>query len=53
MKGHILPTFVACFLALMTIGVSAQTDVAVTYQINARHTGAISTPNLSPPLKTK
>lgn len=53
MKGHILPTLLACFLALTTIGVSAQTDLAVTYQINARHTGTISTPNLTPPLKTK
>ncbi len=30
-----------------------QTDSTVTYQINARHTGAISTPNLLPPLKIK
>jgi outer membrane protein assembly factor BamB len=40
-------------LALCAVGSMAQTgtDIAVTYQINPRHTGAISTPNLLPPLK--
>src|SRR5205807_5722973 len=32
---------------------SAQNDLAVTYQINAHHTGTILTPNLLPPLKVK
>ena len=32
---------------------SAQSDLAVTYQINAHHTGTMLTPNLLPPLKVK
>ena len=47
------PAFLACILILTTSGVYAQSDLAVTYQINAHHTGAISTPKLVPPLKTK
>lgn len=47
------------FLALASYSVFAQVepesgkDIAVTYQINAQHTGAISTPTLRPPLKVK
>lgn len=53
MKTCCSPVFLACILVLMTSGVYAQSDLAVTYQINAHHTGAISTPTLVPPLKTK
>jgi outer membrane protein assembly factor BamB len=45
-----------CTSTFLPPSVAAQTvptDIAVTYQINAQHTGVISTPTLSPPLKVK
>lgn len=41
------------FLVVTAALCSAQTDLAVTYQINPQHTGAITTPNVLPPLKVK
>jgi outer membrane protein assembly factor BamB len=42
-------------LLLVVLGASAQAakDLAVTYQINTHHTGAITTPGLVPPLKVE
>ena len=40
-------------LAALSSSAQAVTDLAVTYQINSHHTGAISTPGLIPPLKVK
>lgn len=48
--------FLLCSVTLLDLAVSAQTvatDLAVTYQINAQHTGSINTPSLFPPLKVK
>jgi outer membrane protein assembly factor BamB len=53
MKTRVSPALLAFVVVLTTSGAYAQTDVAVTYQINAHHTGAIATPKLIPPLKTK
>jgi outer membrane protein assembly factor BamB len=44
------------FQALLFVSAAlctAQTDLSVTYQINAQHTGSVSTPNVLPPLKVK
>jgi len=53
MKTRIAAAFLLCILVLTKSAVFAQTDLAVTYQINAHHTGAIATPKLLPPLRTK
>jgi outer membrane protein assembly factor BamB len=42
-----------CCVVLASASMYAQKDLAVTYQINARHTGEIGTPGLIPPLQIK
>lgn len=51
--GILLLLWSAMFLDLAVSAQTVATDVAVTYQINAQHTGFITTPSLSPPLKVK
>ncbi|HTS35223.1 MAG TPA: PQQ-binding-like beta-propeller repeat protein [Candidatus Solibacter sp.] len=49
-------SFAKCLLPLVLLApvlCAAQTDLSVTYQINPQHTGAVSTPNVLPPLKVK
>ena len=55
MKNIAFVLLVSCSFALGALDVSAQPakDVAVTYQINVLHTGAINTPTLLPPLQVK
>jgi len=53
MKPTVFCSLLCATLAFCAIRSLAQNDVAVTYQINPRHTGAISTPSLLPPLRTK
>jgi outer membrane protein assembly factor BamB len=55
MKNVAFVLLVTCSFALGVLDASAQTakDVAVTYQINVLHTGAIYTPTLLPPLHVK
>src|ERR1035438_3297438 len=55
MKNSVFALLVSCSFALGIFDASAQSakDVAVTYQINVLHTGAIHTPTLVPPLQVK
>lgn len=53
MNANFRMTLLACIMVPMTVAAYAQNDLAVTYQINARHTGEIGTPGLIPPLRTK
>ena len=53
MQSRLRRRLIVCLLSLTTTGVYAQNDLAVTYQINARHTGAIGTPGLLPPLNVR
>src|SRR5690349_16003407 len=53
MKTRLCCGLLVCLLILMTNGMYAQNDLAVTYQINARHTGAIATSGLLPPLHVR